>query len=179
MEIQKYDKNTFSKIDGVFLSFVEQLCLINNNFPIWDTYKRISTHSAIYDSCLEYFNYYGDKEGIPQIWVVTDNKEFQGFIMGFIPKKNVTPFIPKYVDYSSDFYIGSLYVLPRYQKKGVGSKLLRIVQDYCSEKGYQKMFLNVDFINTKSFNFYINRGFYVTKKNEQNKVYFMCRDIKK
>ena len=81
MDIQKYNKQIFPNLDGIFLSFVEQVCLINNNYPILEVYNRIRTQGVIFDCCLESFNYYGDMEGIPQIWIITDNDEFQGIII--------------------------------------------------------------------------------------------------
>ena len=113
---------------------------------------------------------------MPRFWILWDNDDIQGFAMGFIPNK-VTPYLPDYIDYSNNFYLGSLYVLPRYQKKGGGSLLLNKIKNYCKTKNYRQIFLNVDYQNTKSFKFYSNRGFYVTKKNEKNHIYFMTLDL--
>ena len=176
MEVIEYNSIIHSKITGTFLAYFEQICFSFNGTNMLDGYGRIEHQGIIYDSYIEYCTYYGTKEGVPQIWILWDNDDIQGFAMGFIPNK-ITPYIPDYIDYSPNFYLGSLYVLPRYQSNGSGSLLLNNIKNYCKSKGYHQIFLNVDFHNTKAFKYYSKRGFYVTKKNEKNQIYFMSLDL--
>jgi ribosomal protein S18 acetylase RimI-like enzyme len=166
--------NDDSKINGQFLAFVEQMCLIHNNFDVFESYKKISLQTVIYETCLDYHNYCPLKKGYPIVWILRDkNKNFQGFSIGLQPIKGITPFIPEHVDYCDDFYIGSLYVLPRFQNKGGGKLLLKTIMEYCKENKYNRIFLNVDKENQKSISYYIKQQFKLTNYNDKNKVYFM------
>jgi len=178
MEVSLYNYKNDSKITGTFLGFVEQLCLINNGFNIIDSFNKITLQKVIYETCIDYHYYSPLTKGYPIIWLLKDETgEFQGFAVGLQPIKGVTPFIPEHVDYCEDFYIGSLYVLPRFQNKGGGTLLLNNIFKYCKDENYTKIFLNVELENVKSFNYYIKLGFKKTGYNEKNKVHFMERKI--
>ena len=166
-----------SKINGQFLAFVEQICLINNNFDIFESYKKISLQTVIYETCLDYHIYSPLKKGYPIIWILRDkNNNFQGFSIGLQPINGVTPFIPEHVEYCDDFYIGSLYVLPRFQGMGGGKLLLTNMIQYCRNNKYDKIFLNVEKDNRRSIEYYLKNRFRITEYNYKNKVY--CMEIK-
>ena len=44
--------------------------------------------------------------------------------MGFFPVKNITEYIPDFINDYNNFYIGSL-VLPQYQKKNLDQKIIK------------------------------------------------------
>jgi GNAT superfamily N-acetyltransferase len=56
-------------------------------------------------------------------------------------------------------WLSALYVSPEYRERGVGTELIRAVLNYCSYKGFKRIFLFIDcrFMN-KLENYYRTRG---------------------
>ena len=174
MNIELYSKEKFPKITGFFLSFIEQICYMYNGKSIMKLFDNINCQTVTYDTYLEQCE---EKYqlGIPKLWILLDDEnEIQGFIMGYIPTKK-TAFIPNHVDYCNDFYICSLFVLPRFQRKRGGKILIKKAIDFCYDNKIRNLFLNVDKNNTKAINFYKKMGFKITK--EITKDYFMNKLI--
>ncbi|XP_033109831.1 N-acetylaspartate synthetase-like [Anneissia japonica] len=58
-----------------------------------------------------------------------------------------------------------MYVTKKYQRRGVGSRLLDVARDYCVTYGYENLVLKTTVGNVKSTNFYVRYGF-----NELQKI---------
>ena len=55
--------------------------------------------------------------------------------------------------------IDNMGVIPEYRSKGIGTKLIEKSLEWAKSKGYQKMFVNSYFYNTKAIQFYKKSGF--------------------
>jgi len=55
--------------------------------------------------------------------------------------------------------INGLVVKENFQKKGIGTKLLKLAENYASEKGLSYLILNCGFQRTKAHEFYESIGF--------------------
>jgi ribosomal protein S18 acetylase RimI-like enzyme len=68
---------------------------------------------------------------------------------------------PKIFGYRLSKYmeIDNMGVSPDYRSKGIGTELIRRVTEIAKEKGYQKIFVNAYWGNTKAVSFYEKNGF--------------------
>ena len=60
-------------------------------------------------------------------------------------------------------YIKNLQIQTQYQNKGIGTQILKTIQNEANEKKLPKLKLKI-FQNNQSINFYENFGFRITKK---------------
>jgi ribosomal protein S18 acetylase RimI-like enzyme len=65
----------------------------------------------------------------------------------------------QYSDEERRFYVGSLYVLPGYQGKGVGSALLRKSEERARARSAHEIWLGVMVQNTRALEWYERIGF--------------------
>lgn len=71
-----------------------------------------------------------------------------------------------------EFYIDTLSVYPKFQGKGIGSKLLLAIQKKAEKEGHKKLGLLVDFKNPSAKKLYSALGFEsIGKKQLGNSVY--------
>lgn len=61
-------------------------------------------------------------------------------------------------------FLNRLYIHPDYQRKGIGTSLLKFVAD--NYKDYDTILLEVEQENPKGLNFYKKHGFTIVKSNE-------------
>ena len=124
--------------------------------------------------CIEYESgkwwHYNDKGE----WLIDDNMVFdidnlKGFLndtssFGFIAKENnkIIGFAYCYTllrpDGKTMFYLHSIGMLPNYQDKGYGSKLLSFIKEYSKEIGCSEMFLITDKGNPRACHVYEKLG---------------------
>lgn len=59
-----------------------------------------------------------------------------------------------------DFFIclNSLYILPKFQRKGIGSKSIKLVKDYCKINSINKFYNQCNAHNIEGINFYTRIG---------------------
>jgi len=51
-------------------------------------------------------------------------------------------------------YIYDLAVLPEFQRKGLGKKLVEFTNDYCRERGFEEVFVQADKVDGYALDFY-------------------------
>ena len=51
-------------------------------------------------------------------------------------------------------YVYDLAVLTEYQRKGVGKKLIEFTNEYCRQKGFEELFVQVDKVDNHAIDFY-------------------------
>jgi aminoglycoside 3-N-acetyltransferase I len=51
-------------------------------------------------------------------------------------------------------YIYDLAVMVAYQRKGIGKKLIEFTNEYCRQKGYEEVFVQVDKVDDYALDFY-------------------------
>lgn len=70
---------------------------------------------------------------------------------------------PVYKDFS--ICLNSLYILPEYQRKGIGSKAFNIINDYCRINHINKFYNQCNLHNTKALDFYERMGGIIGHEN--------------
>ena len=65
-------------------------------------------------------------------------------------------------DSTYEYYISEVMVLPEYQGKGIGTKLMKATLDYCKKDGFMKIFLTAAKGREK---YYRRFGFKITNYN--------------
>ncbi len=81
-------------------------------------------------------------------WVVEIDKKIVGFVS--IRDKNI---------------LGAIYVLPKYQRKGVGEALMEKVLKHCEDS--KEVFVKTAVYNQKAINFYKKFGFEIIPNSEE------------
>ena len=160
--IQKYDKKNH-KISGKILldlelesdpnitSFIDKMYLE----PIYDI--MIENSDDIFLS------------GNAQIYLYFNDEELIGFIISFYSNPSVSTFIPSYLD-NGKYYIASLFVKPRYQNLGVGTKLINTVILNAKNQNIKEIILTVNQNNIKGIQFYKKRKFLEIKEIKDVKL---------
>lgn len=69
--------------------------------------------------------------------------------------------------FKTTLYVSDLYVLPKYRRKGIGSKLIESVESIKKEKGLDKIVVNVD-KKSHFIRFYHELGFKIYKKSPKS-----------
>lgn len=90
-----------------------------------------------------------------------NNPDFQHFfimedtaIIGYLIFSERKP--PVYKDFT--VCLNSLYILPQYQKKGIGRKAFAMVESFCREKGAVKFYNQCHPLNRNALKFYEKMG---------------------
>ncbi|QNF34599.1 GNAT family N-acetyltransferase [Adhaeribacter swui] len=65
-------------------------------------------------------------------------------------------------------YIYDLAVLTKYQRQGIGKKLIAAINAYCQQNNYQEVFVQADVVDDYALDFY--RGTHPT--NEEDVIHF-------
>lgn len=177
--IIKYNPNETNQknIDGKILSTIELCCNINNYLNIEEGLLNYTFQEIIYDNMLKNYNYLDSIEGTSKFWILFYNNDVCGFIMGFFPVKNISEYIPDYVNDLDNFYIGSLYVIPKYQNKRLGTKLLNTLIEYCENMNYKSIYLNVHEKNFDALRFYKKHKFIIKDYIKKYEIYKLYRDL--
>ncbi len=115
------------------------------------------------------FNKYADKNQIicnyiPFAFIAKEDSKFVGIITGN--------------SYYKEIHISDLIVLEEYRKKHIGSKLVKAVEDYYKDKGFEN--INLTTYEFQAPEFYKKCGFEVEfiRKNEENQKlnkYFLVK----
>jgi ribosomal protein S18 acetylase RimI-like enzyme len=177
--IEKYNHLEINQkeIDGKTLSTIELCCTIDSYLTVEQGIANYTFQEIIYDSMLKNYNYLDSIEGTSKFWFLFHDKNICGFVMGFYPVNNITEYIPDFINDYNNFYIGSLFVLPKYQNKKFGSKLLRIIIEYCKFMNYKQIYLNVNEKNFNALRFYKKHNFYINDFNEKYNIYTLYKDL--
>lgn len=96
--------------------------IFNQSMPVWTEFLHIEC------ACDEAIGYKYDENDAKRILSIylsewKDNK--YSFAFGAYHANHMIGFTKGYLSQPGEAYIGNLYVLPKYQKKGVGTQLLR------------------------------------------------------
>jgi GNAT superfamily N-acetyltransferase len=98
------------------------------------------------------------KEHFIKIFASQDSQCFvavdSGVLVGYIVLSE------RFIDYrkSRCVEINDIGVTPAYQSKGIGSLLIQKAVEWAKERGYQKIYVNCYFANTRAVSFYRKNG---------------------
>jgi aminoglycoside 3-N-acetyltransferase I len=67
-------------------------------------------------------------------------------------------------------YLYDLAVLPEYQRKGVGKKLINFTNSYCKERGFEEVYVQADKADDYALDFY--RSTNPTKEEDVSHFYY-------
>ncbi len=67
-------------------------------------------------------------------------------------------------------YIYDLAVSERFQRRGVGTKLIDFLKDYCRARGFEEIFVQADVVDEYALKFYRSTG--ITEEEEVRHFYY-------
>lgn len=79
--------------------------------------------------------------------------------------------LPMYYSESSEMFIYDIAIQPEFQRKGLGTKLLSTLQEYCRQHGIREMFVAASEEDTHAIYFYQSTG------GEAEKVVHFTYDV--
>ena len=121
----------------------------------WTTW--VATYGSFIpkEDILAFFNTYYTEEILIQFCEAEAARGFIAKISG-----RAAGFAKTHFDCSMlEFHLDSLYVLPEFQGKGIGSSLLRVCEDFAVSLNASEMWLGVMTQNTTAFEWYTRIGF--------------------
>lgn len=169
IRIKKFDKNIEFNLNAKTFFDLEK-----------KTIKEMSLDKyyiePIYEVFLENSNFIF-LSGKPQIYIALCNQKLIGFLISFFTDPNSSDFIPSYIE-NYKYYISSLYIEPKYQNSGIGTKLLEnLIQDLKDTK-IEFIYLTVDTNNKNALKFYLKNNFLNEKKIDEVNMYLLKLKIK-
>ncbi|MBP8083310.1 MAG: GNAT family N-acetyltransferase [Spirochaetes bacterium] len=103
----------------------------------WAHEKWFAPHNISYNAVLKDYRKRCNVNSLPSAFVAKDEIRTCGMVslkqFDLLSRKDLSP------------WLSSLYVLPEYRKKGVGSALVRVCEKEAERLGYSEMFLFVDY----------------------------------
>lgn len=66
--------------------------------------------------------------------------------------------IPRYKYKNFSLSLNSLYILPSYQRKGIGKEVFKFINNYCRENNLDKFMTCCNFYNKNAYSFYSKMG---------------------
>lgn len=135
MKLRKYRPQDVNELANIYYHTIR-------NINIRD-YSKEQINAWAPESCLELEGWKKKWEKLPPIIATIDNK-----IVGF-------------AEFEDSGHIDCFYVHHHFQSKGVGSKLMKEIEQQALQKNISKIFAEVS-ITAKPF--FLNKGFRVTKE---------------
>lgn len=113
--------------------------------------KMLAKGRDVFDS---YYNYCLKeiKQGKGKMFLAKINGRAVGLIVGWFAKK-------AYEGKNKVFYISDLVVVPRHRSRGLGTLLLKTMQQYAQEKGANFLKIDVLYKNPKAADLYRKSGY--------------------
>lgn len=143
-----------------------------NALPLFEHFFRREKNQYSYENCLIYEEN-GEIAGSVIAYDGALLPMYREPFLDYIAETyNVRDLIIENETLQGEVYIDTLSVFPKYQGKGIGSKLLRAIQAKAKADGHQKLGLLVDSKNPNAKKLYAALGFEcVGKKQLGNGVY--------
>ncbi|EQA5975271.1 GNAT family N-acetyltransferase [Staphylococcus pseudintermedius] len=169
--------NNYTEIEVIIKNIAEE-CKINikdekTNTFLYSQHNLINLNNKSKQN-MDYLGFNFDGKNVMEEVLIDDNMVFdidnlKGFLndtssFGFIAKENnkIIGFAYCYTllrpDGKTMFYLHSIGMLPNYQDKGYGSKLLSFIKEYSKEIGCSEMFLITDKGNPRACHVYEKLG---------------------
>ena len=97
------------------------------------------------------------------------------FLLAKIDSRIVGGLFYYYVDYlNKRIHVDQIFVLPKEQKQGIGTKLINILKN---DEKVKEIYLDVIDFDKDNLNFYLHQGFNIDEyivENEKEKYYLLC-----
>lgn len=162
----------FSDITALLNAIYSKTGLVTYHGPHFSSFgfeKETDYTYSYFERCLMNSDKYNMEEVLIDDNMVFDIDNLKGFLndtssFGFIAKENnkIIGFAYCYTllrpDGKTMFYLHSIGMLPNYQDKGYGSKLLSFIKEYSKEIGCSEMFLITDKGNPRACHVYEKLG---------------------
>lgn len=101
-------------------------------------------------------------ENIGRIWIIeAGNKPVGYFCLAFSYTLE---------HYGKDCFMDEIYIKPEYQHLGIGSEVIRFIEDFLSRNDFKAIHLVVHLKNLAAFNYYIKNGFHLHDGSFMTKV---------
>ncbi|MBN2214779.1 MAG: GNAT family N-acetyltransferase [Bacteroidales bacterium] len=101
-------------------------------------------------------------ENIGRIWIIEANRESVGYFclaFGYSLKH-----------YGKDCILDEIYIKPEYQHLGIGSEVMKFIEDFLIRNEFKAIHLVVHLKNLAAFNYYIKSGFHMHEASFMTKV---------
>jgi ribosomal protein S18 acetylase RimI-like enzyme len=101
-------------------------------------------------------------ENIGRIWIIETNKESIGYFS--------LAYSYTLKHHGRDCFLDEMYIKPGYQHLGIGSEVMKFIEDYLIRHKFKVIHLVVHLKNLAAFNYYIKSGFHVHDASFMTKV---------
>lgn len=101
-------------------------------------------------------------ERFGKIWIIEANRKSVGYFclaFGYALKHH-----------GKDCILDEIYIKPEYQHLGIGSEVMKFIENYLIQNGFKAIHLVVHLKNLAAFNYYIKSGFHVHDASFMTKV---------
>lgn len=145
IKIRKATEADYQVVNSLYFEFYTM-----DHQSIPQTYKKTPKNPQLKG---EFLNMLEDKKSL--LLVATINDQIVGFSYAFIEKEtgnNVTYGYHR-------VYIGDLYVLPNYHRRGVGSQLIQEVEKWAKDRKLSDLAVLVYNFNKNAADFYKKQGY--------------------
>ena len=101
-------------------------------------------------------------ENIGRIWIIEVKKKPVGYFC--------LTFSYTLEHYGKDCFMNEIYIKPEYQHLGIGSEVIKFIEDFLIRNDFKAIHLVVLLKNLAAFNYYIKNGFHVHDGSFMTKV---------
>lgn len=101
-------------------------------------------------------------ENIGRIWIIEVNKKPVGYFY--------LAFSYNLEHHGKDCFMNEIYIKPEHQHLGIGSEVIKFIEDFLIRNDFKAIHLVVHLKNLAAFNYYIKNGFHVHDGSFMTKV---------
>lgn len=142
------------KVEFVFVKPEEAALLSEMRRKVWE-----STYRGIYpDKLIDEFDY--EFHNSKNLFMI-NSEEFSVYFI--FAENEIAGYL--ILQHKKPLYVQSLYLLPEFQRKGIGRKTFEFIRENCRKEGTKKFYLGCHPENKNALAFYEKMGGAITEKD--------------
>ena len=142
------------KVEFVFVKPEEAALLSEMRRKVWE-----STYRGIYpDNLIDEFDY--EFHNSKNLFMI-NSEEFSVYFI--FAENEIAGYL--ILQHKKPLYVQSLYLLPEFQRKGIGRKTFEFIRENCRKEGTKKFYLGCHPENKNALAFYKKMGGAITEKD--------------